>query len=88
MDGRVTLEIFCYIIGRCLAGNAELPCQAEIGNAVNDTKVDGLCVRPLFGRDVFERNPQHFGCRSPMDILFIDERFDEAFVPRHVGKNA
>ena len=70
--GKVRFNIFLGLLPR----NGNIAGQPKITDAVNDAKIDGLGVRPLFRRNFRQGNAKDFRRRTAVNVLSLLKAID------------
>ena len=80
MDRAVTGEIRIDIFLSFLAGNGNIPSQAEVADAIDNAEIDGLSVGPFFRRDFVQGDAEDFRRRPAVDVLALLKTVDHGRV--------
>ena len=82
--GKIRIDVFLGF----LAGNGDIPGQAEVADAIDDAEVDGLGMGPFFRRDLVQGDAEDFRRRPAVDVLALLEAVDHSRVLGQVSQEA
>ena len=85
LDAGVALEVSPDIAARGLDGNAQVLCQAEVGDAVDDAEVHGFRGAALLLRHFIKGRMEHLRRGAAMDVRSGVEGVDQILIIADLG---